>query len=429
MKVLIKQARIISPSSPFNGQTKDILITNGIISRIADAIDDSADTKIQEHGLQVSIGWMDIFSGFGDPGYEYKETLETGAKAAAAGGFTDVMILPNTNPVIHSKSQVEYIVQKAKALAVTVHPIGAVTKNAAGKELAEMYDMHHSGAIAFGDGTHSIQSAGIMLKALQYVKSFGGTVIQVPEDKSIGSNGLINEGIISARLGLPGKPAIAEEILVHRDITLARYAESKLHLTGISSAKSIEAIKQAKAAGIAVSCSVTPYHLFFTDADMQDYDTNLKVNPPLRTAPDKAVLLAALADGTIDCIASHHFPQNWDSKTCEFEYAKDGMIGLETLFGVLGMVMGSFGPARDKWSIEKIVQLLSVTPRQLFGLAIPEIREGATATLTLFSPEQEYIFDATMIRSRSKNSAFTGKKLKGKVIGIINKNSIELNPA
>ena len=418
MKVLIKQARIISPSSPFNGKIKDILVTDGIIAAISDAIIEKTDQIIDYKGMAVSTGWMDIFANFADPGHEYKETLETGAKAAAAGGFTDVMVLPNTNPVVHNKSGVEYIVQRSKTLAVNIHPIGAVTKNAEGKDLAEMYDMHQSGAVAFGDGTNPLQSAGIVLKALQYVKSFDGTVVQIPEDKSIGASGLINEGIISTQLGLPGKPTIAEEILIARDIKLAKYADSKLHFTGVSSAKSIEYIKRAKETGIHISCSVTPYHLFFTDKDMQDYDTNLKVNPPLRTETDRQALLKAVADGTVDCIASHHFPQNWDSKTCEFEYAKEGMIGLETLFGVLGVLGFEAGD---------LVKMLTVNPRTIFGLAIPEIKEGAAACLTLFNADEEYVFEEKMIQSKSKNSPFIGKKLKGKVIGIINKDKVELN--
>ncbi len=263
MQVLIKQARIISPTSPYNGQIKDILITDGVIKKIADTVNDVNAEAVEAPGLCVSTGWMDIFSNFGDPGLEYKETIETGAAAAAAGGFTEVMVLPNTNPVVHNKTQVEYIVQKSKVLPVTIHPIGAVTKNAEGKDLAEMYDMHQSGAAAFGDGTHTIQSSGLLLKALQYVKSFDGVIIQVPDDKSIGANGLMNEGIISTQLGLPGKPAIAEELMVARDIKLARYTDSKIHFTGISSAKSLEYIKRAKEGGIAVSCSVTPYHLLF----------------------------------------------------------------------------------------------------------------------------------------------------------------------
>jgi dihydroorotase len=423
MKVLIKQTTIIAPSSPFNGLIKDILIINGIITQISDTINTTAEQVIEQAGLCVSIGWMDVFANFADPGYEYKETLETGAKAAAAGGFTDVMVLPNTNPVVHSKSQAEYIIQKSKTLAVNIHPIGAVTKNAEGKDLAEMYDMHQSGAIAFGDGVNTVQSSGVLLKALQYVKSFNGIVIQIPDDKSIGVNGLMNEGIISTQLGLPGKPAIAEELLVARDLKLARYADSKLHFTGVSSAKSLEYIKRSKETGIKVTCSVTPYHLYFTDADVQGYDTNLKVNPPLRTEADRLGLLKAIADGTVDCIASHHFPQNWDSKVCEFEYAKEGMIGLESLFGVLG----ELGISNLEYGLERLITLLSVNPRKIFGIAIPEIKEGFKACLTLFNADEEYVFTEQMIQSKSKNSPFIGKKLKGKVVGIINKGMVELN--
>jgi dihydroorotase len=221
MKVLLKQATIINSSSPFNGLKKDIFIQDGIIISIADNITEKADTVIDSKDLSVSIGWMDIFSHFCDPGYEHRETLESGAKAAAAGGFTEVMVVPNTNPVVHSKSQIEYIIQKSKDFAVTIHPIGAITKNAEGKELAEMYDMHQSGAKAFSDGINSLQQPGVLLKALQYVLAFEGTVIQLPEDKSISPHGLMNEGIISTQLGLPGKPAIAEELMIARAVTAA----------------------------------------------------------------------------------------------------------------------------------------------------------------------------------------------------------------
>lgn len=421
MKVLIKQATIVSAVSPFNGQTKDILISGGLIISIADHITENADHVIQQDGLHVSVGWFDSFAHFCDPGFEHRETLETGTRAAAAGGFTDVMIVPNTNPVLHTKSQVEYIIQKSSLPGVRVHPIGAVTKNADGKELAEMYDMANSGAIAFSDGLNAIQDGGLLLKALQYVKTIDGTIIQVPEDKSIGNTGLMNEGIISTQLGLPGKPAMAEELMVARDIKLTRYAESKLHFTGISSAKSLEYINRAKAAGINITCAVTPYHLFFCDEDLQQYDTNLKVNPPLRTHADMLALRKGLLDGTVDCIASHHIPQNYDNKICEFEYAKNGMIGLESLFGVVwSMVNG-------EWSIVQFVERLTVSPRKIFGLPVPEIKEGVTATLTLFNPAAEYIFAEKNIQSKSKNSPFTGRQLKGKVIGIINGDTIYLN--
>ena len=421
MKVLIKQATIVSAVSPFNGQTKDILISGGLIISIADHITENADHVIQQDGLHVSVGWFDPFAHFCDPGFEHRETLETGTRAAAAGGFTDVMIVPNTNPVLHTKSQVEYIIQKSSLPGVRVHPIGAVTKNADGKELAEMYDMANSGAIAFSDGLNAIQDGGLLLKALQYVKTIDGTIIQVPEDKSIGNTGLMNEGIISTQLGLPGKPAMAEELMVARDIKLTRYAESKLHFTGISSAKSLEYINRAKAAGINITCAVTPYHLFFCDEDLQQYDTNLKVNPPLRTHADMLALRKGLLDGTVDCIASHHIPQNYDNKICEFEYAKNGMIGLESLFGVVWSMVNS------EWSIVQFVERLTVSPRKIFGLPVPEIKEGVTATLTLFNPAAEYIFAEKNIQSKSKNSPFTGRQLKGKVIGIINGDTIYLN--
>jgi dihydroorotase len=418
MKVLIRQARIISPSSPFNGQSKDILISKGKIVSIADHIDEKADQTIEHKGLCVSIGWMDMFADFGDPGFEQKETMETGAMAAAAGGFTDVMLVPNSRPVVDNKAQVEYIVQKGKQVAVNIHPMGAVSKNAEGTELAEMYDMQQSGALAFSDGIHPIQHSGLVLKALQYVKSFEGTIIQVPDDTGIGTNGLMNEGIISTQMGLPGKPSMAEELMVARDIKLARYAGSKLHFAGISSPKSLEYIKRAKEAGIAITCSIAPYQVYFCDEDLQDYDSNLKLNPPLRNRADMMLVRKALAEGAIDCVASHHMPQHWDNKTCEFEYAKPGMIGLETMFAVL---------TECGLSTEDFVQMQTVQVRNIFGLPVPEIKEGEQASLTLFIPETEFVFDAAMIHSKSKNTPFIGKKLKGKVIGIINRSQLHLN--
>ncbi|MEP7254130.1 MAG: dihydroorotase [Ferruginibacter sp.] len=418
MKILIKKATIISPSSPFNGQIKDIFITGGKISKIADDITEKADHTLAQDGLCVSIGWMDMFADFGDPGYEQKESIETGALAAATGGFTDVILLPNSNPVVDNKSQVEYIVQKAKQVAVNIHPSGAVTKKTEGRELSEMYDMHQSGAVVFSDGINPLQNSGILLKALQYVKSFGGTVIQVPDDTSIGANGLMNEGIISTQMGLPGKPAMAEELMVARDIKLTRYADSKLHFTGVSSPKSLEYIKRAKEGGIQVTCSITPYQVYFCDEDLQQYDTNLKLNPPVRSRTDMMAIRKALADGNIDCIASHHLPHHWDNKACEFEYAKAGMISLETMFAVL-MTAGL--PVQD------FVQMQTVNVRNIFGVAVPEIKEGEMALLTLFMPDAEFVFEDKMIRSKSKNSPFIGKKLKGKVAGIINKDQIHLN--
>ena len=418
MKVLIKQANISGSSSPLQGQVKDILIVDGIISRIADTIDESADQVIATQNLYVSIGWMDCFANFADPGYEHRETLVTGAAAAAAGGFTDVMILPNTNPAVSGKSVVEYIQQKAALLPVNIHPIAAITKNVEGKELGEMYDMSNSGALAYSDGTQSIQSPGLLLKALQYVLPLGATVIQVPDDKSISAHGLMNEGIVSTQLGLPGKPAIAEELMIARDIELLRYTGSKLHITGVSTKKGIELISQAKSENLPVTCSVTPMHLLFCDEDLKEYDTNLKLNPPLRTAADRTALQEAFRDGIIDCVASHHFPQHWDDKTCEFEYAKNGSTSLEAVYGVANQFAKGY---------HMLVEHMAVLPRKIFGLPIPEIKEGAPAILTLYVPDASYTFEENMTRSKSANNPFVGKTLKGKVIGIINKKQISIN--
>jgi dihydroorotase len=421
MNLLIKNARVIDPNSPHNSQSADIFIENGIIKKIGKNLTTKSDKEVSIDGLCVSPGWVDMFANFADPGYEHKESIESGCLAAAAGGFTDVLVIPNTKPAIDAKSQAEYVVQRSRSLAVTVHPIGAVTKNAEGKELAEMYDMKTSGAIAFGDGLNCIQSAGLLVKALQYVKAFDGMIIQLPDDKSINEHGLMHEGIVSTQIGLPGKPAMAEELIVARDIKLARYAESKLHFTGVSSKKSLEYIERGKKGEIGITCSVTPYHLYFTDEDLKDYDSNLKVNPPLRTAADRDAIKQAIEDGTVDCIASHHLPHEADSKETEFEYARNGMTGLETAYAVLRTSM-------PKLKEEKTVALLSTNPRRLLKLNAATIKENEKACLTLFCPDADWVYEKNNIQSRSKNSPFIGKKFTGKVIGIINKDQVHLNP-
>jgi dihydroorotase len=413
MKILIEQARIVDRTSPHNGTTGDILIENGrIISVGARATGAKADKIIRQPGLHVSPGWVDVFAHFCDPGYEYKETLESGAAAAAAGGFTDVFVLPNTKPAVDTKSQVEYIRRAASSLPVQVWPLGAVTRGLEGKDLAEMYDMRNSGAIAFSDGTGAVQSAGLLLKGLQYVKAFDGVIIQVPDDRTVGASGLMNEGVVSTRLGLPGKPMMAEELMVSRDIELVRYTGSKLHFTGISSPRSLEFIRQAKAAGLHVSCSVTPHHLFFTDADLTQYDTNLKVYPPLRDEASARTLREAVSEGLVDAIASHHLPHEFDSKIVEFEYARPGMSSLETVYAVLRTRLPDL-------SVERTVELLSHRPRQLFGLEQHSIAEGQPAVLTFFDPAGTTRLEAASTRSKSKNNPFIGMPLKGRVIGTL----------
>ncbi|MEO5995800.1 MAG: dihydroorotase [Chitinophagaceae bacterium] len=420
MKILIRQATIIDPGSPFHLSQQDILLDNGVIQNIQSAITDPADTIIDLPGLHVSPGWIDVFANFCDPGFEYKESLESGAAAAAAGGYTTVMVIPNTMPVVDNKAQVEYIVQKSKSLPVKVIPIGAITKNTEGRELAEMYDMFNSGALAFSDGLNPVQSSGMLVKALEYVKPIGGTIIQLPDDKSLAPHGLMNEGIISTRLGLQGKPIMSEELAVARDIKLAGYTNSRLHFTGITSPKSLEYIQRAKQSGIQVTCSITPYHLFFCDEDLADYNTNLKVNPPLRTRATMMALRKAIEDGSVDCIATHHSPHEYDSKIVEFEYAKFGITGLETCYAVLKTIMPHL--PEQRW-----VELLSINPAVIFGLPRMAIAVNNPVQLTMFQPNSTFTYLEKNIRSKSKNSPFIGKDLFGRVAGIINGENFYMN--
>jgi dihydroorotase len=420
MKLLLKQVTVSDKHSPHNGLVTDILIIDGIIAEINENIEAADATLVSKDGLIVSRGWVDIFAHFNDPGSEYKETMESGAAAAAAGGFTNVFLLPNTKPVIDQKATVEYIVQKSTALPVKLHPLGSISKGIEGKELAEMYDMHNSGAIAFSDGLYPVQTPGLLLKALQYLKAINGVLIQVPIDKSIAAFGLMNEGVTSTRLGLPGVPSIAEELVIGRDIELAKYTAGKLHITGVSTAKGVELIKQAKADNVQVTCSVTPFHLAFCDEDLAEYNTNLKTDPPLRSKSDMMALRQAVAEGVIDCIASHHFPQDWDNKVCEFEYAKSGMIGLQTAFSVVNDILPGI-------TTERLIDLFTNNARNIFNLPYASIEVNNTADLTLFNRDTMYTFNDGNNKSKCKNSPFLNKTLKGMAYGIINKDKVYLN--
>jgi len=420
MKLLIKQACITDPSSSHHGKTLDILIDQGIIRDILPSISEKTDEVIEQKGLKVSPGWVDIFSNFADPGFEFKETLYTGSSAAAAGGYTDVFLIPDTQPVTDNKSQVEYLRQRSTTLPVNIWPIGAITKNLDGKHLAEMYDMRNSGAVAFSDGLHPVQSSGVMVKALQYVKAFKGVIIQIPDDTSIAPGGLIHEGILSTQLGLPGKPMMSEELIIARDIKLARYTNSRIHFTGVTSPKSIEYIRRGKDSGIDISCSVTPYHLFFSDEQLATYDTNLKVYPPLRPRAIISLMKQALLDGSIDCIAAHHLPHEYDSKILEFENAKYGMTGLETAYGVIQTLFPTL-------SGDRIYALFGGNARKIFQLETGTIEKNQRACLTLFNPTTEWTFQVSDSKSKSRNSAFNGAQFTGKPVGTIRNERIHVN--
>jgi dihydroorotase len=421
MLVHIRKARVIAPQSGFHNKVTDLLVEDGIILNIASSIKATADKVIEAKGLCVSPGWVDVFADYHEPGFEHKETLASGLACAAKGGFTDVLLAPNTQPTVSSKSVIQYILQKASGNITGLHPLGAITQNIEGKELAEMMDMRMNGAIAFTDGWKPLQNTGLMLKALEYVKAFQGTIVQLPTDMGVAAGGLMHEGETSTRLGMAGIPTLAETLMVHRDIELVRYTGSKLHITGISAAESVAMIRKAKAEGLALTCSVTPYHLALTDDALTTYDSLYKVMPPLRGEADKQALIEGLADGTIDCIASHHRPQEWDAKAKEFDYASEGMALQEIAFNIL------WDALKDKISIDRLSEAMSTIPRDIFGLASPEIKKGNKANLTIFTTTGHHTLLAGHVQSASRNNPFIGKKLEGKVIGIINNGQIHLN--
>lgn len=416
MTILVRKALIKDLNSTFHNTLCDLLISNGIITQISQNIDTQADQVIEIEGLHLSPGWVDLFVTGTDPGYEHKDTLDSIAASSTKGGFTHVFLTPNTKPVVQNKTGVQYITSHTHQFPVKLHPIGAITKNTEGKELTEMFEMQKAGAITFSDGAKPIQSAGLLIKALQYVKAFGGLLIQIPDDQSIAPNGQMNEGINSTQIGLPGKPVLAEDIIVSRDISLTHYADSKLHITGITHLKSVEKIINAKKDNIQVTSSITPHHLYFSEEDMMGYDTNLKVNPPFRSEQNRKNLISAAQNGDIDCVSSHHTPQNIDLKICEFEYAGFGMLGLESTFGVLGAV---------NLSIDRILDMICFNPRRIFNLPA-KIEIGAVADITLFNPTTEFEFSKSDIASNSKNSPFIGKQLKGKVFGTIFENKLSI---
>ncbi len=420
MTILLRQVKIADPRSPLNGLVKDILIQDNQIVSISEKYTGKADEVVELANASVAPGFVDPFVQFCDPGMEHRETLITGAAAAQNGGFTTVFVLPNTQPVIDNKSQVTYIKQNTQDLPIHILPIGSLSKKAEGKDLAEMIDMHSNGAVAFSDGSYPVQSTLLFLKALQYVKAFDGVVIQMPIDKSLGSLGLMNEGILSTQLGLPGIPSIAEELIISRDIELLKYTHSKLHITGVSTAKGIDLIATAKKAGLQITCSVTPYHLFFTEDDLKDYDTLLKVYPPLRTKHDQKALLAAVENGVVDCISSHHMPQDWDGKTIEFENAKAGIACIETSFATIHHLL-------PKLTEQRIAELFSINARKEFGLSPASIEEGSTAELTLFSRKEITTISKNDSKSKSANSPFWDIKLTGKILGTVSKGIVHTN--
>lgn len=431
MHVHIRQARIIDTRSEHHNKVADIIIEDGKIKSLnaAGAKSKANNSSISVDGkevwkgsdLCVSPGWVDVFADYCEPGYEHKETIQSGLNAAAAGGFTEVLLAPNTNPAVSTQSGVQFIQQKAKNHIVDLRPLGAATQNIEGKALAEMLDMRSNGAVAFTDGWKPIQNANLMLKALEYVNAFGGVVIQMPIDAALASGGLMHEGSTSTKLGMPGIPALAETLMIHRDIELLRYTKSRLHISGVSTAEGVDMIRKAKKEKLDVTCSVTPYHLALNDEALNGYSSLYKVSPPLRSEADRKALLKGLKDGTIDCIATHHQPQDWDAKEKEFEYAGNGMNVQEIAYSIIN------DAANKTIDTATLVNALSIQPRSIFGLEEANIAKGAKAVLTIFNADESFTLQADKVASASSNNPFINKPLSGKVLGIINNGKIHLN--
>jgi dihydroorotase len=420
MKILIRSAEVIAPGSEFNGQQRDIWIENGIIKNIALAGElptTEAHRVYKDDHLKVSAGWVDMRVLAKDPGLEHQEDLYTVREAAAAGGFTEIALLPNTQPVTQTKEAIIYARSKGNSHLVTVHPMGAVTIDAKGKDLTEMIDLHTAGAVAFTDGLKPVWHSDILVKTLQYLQTFDGLLINRPEDTLLTQFGNMHEGVTSTMLGLKGMPAIAEEMMIARDLRFLEYAGGRIHFSGISTAKAVQLIREARHKGLQVTCDIVAHQIAFDDTALWDFDTNLKVNPPFRSQEDIAALWEGLADNTIDAIVSDHNPLDTESKKLEFDLAEFGIIGLETAFAVVNTYNKTL-------PLHQLVEKLAIRPRQILKLPVPQIAEGQQANLTIFSTGHKWTYAENTIRSKSRNSPFIGRTFHGKALAIINNGNV-----
>ena len=417
MNVILKNTTIIDTESAFHNQKADIKIIDGIITKIGTNLTNEENLPIVElENLHVSQGWFDTSVSFGEPGFEDRETIANGLTTAAKSGFTNVALQPNSLPVIDNQSQVSFVLNRSNGFATQLHPIGAFTKNSEGNDLAEMFDMKNAGAIAFGDYNKNSDNANLLKIGLQYVQDFDGLVIAYCQDKTIKGSGVVHEGLVSTRMGLKGIPALAEELEIARNLFLLEYTGGKMHIPTISSAKSVELIKSAKAKGLNVTCSVAVHNLVLTDEVLTGFDTRYKVTPPLRDESHRKALIEGVMNGTIDMITSDHNPLDIEHKKMEFDNAKNGTIGLESAFGALQTVLPT----------EIIIEKL-INGKNVFGIEKQPIKEGNKASLSLFNPEGNREFSKENILSKSKNSAFLGQPMKGRAYGIYNNGQLILN--
>lgn len=415
MALLLKGGRVVDAALGID-EVLDIVVKDGAIAGVGKDLKLEKGETVDCAEKIVLPGLVDVHVHLREPGQEYKETIASGTRAAAHGGFTAVCAMANTSPVCDSGSKVRFVVERAAAEgAVRVYPLGAVTKGLAGEQLAEIGDMIAEGAVAFSDDGKGIQSAGMTRVAMDYIKRFGATLVAHCQDESLSGHGVVNEGVVSTRMGLPGVPAAAEETMVARDIALAELTGCRLHIQHLSTARSLELVRQAKERGVRVTCEVTPHHLFLDEDAIGAYDTNLKMNPPLRSAADREALLAGVLDGTVDCIATDHAPHAPHEKELEFELAPFGTSGVETALSLV--VTNLVAPGVLGWA--QVSQLMSHGPRAALGLPEMRLEAGFPADITIVDPEARVEVTADWFVSKSRNSAFVGSSLLGKASDVL----------
>jgi dihydroorotase len=421
MKIILKNVTLVNPFQNLNKKS-DILIEDGIIKKIDEIKKEelkSADQIIELDGKYCSPGFFDMHVHLREPGREDEETVQSGCNAAATGGFTGVACMPNTSPAADSAEIIRYIKEKAKNHLVEVFPVAAATLDRKGEALSPMYELFEAGAVAFSDDGVAIKTASVLRNALEYSINFGTPIIEHCEDESL-ADGVMNESVVSTMLGLPAIPNVAEDLIVMRDIMLAEFTGGKVHIAHISSKNAVDLVRQAKKKGIKVTAEVAPHHFCLTDDSLKSFDTNYKMNPPLRTSEDVEAMIAGLVDGTIDCIASDHAPHSIEEKEMEFIYAPNGILGLETQVGIVFSELLH----KKKLTLEQIIEKMAINPRKILNIPVPKIEVGESANLTIFDPDLVWTVEVNKFKSKSKNSPFDKKLLTGKAIGVINQSKI-----
>lgn len=413
MKTLIKSAKIIDPGGPHHLKKLDLLLEKGKISRIAKNLNSEGAREVSAQNLCVSTGWFDARANFRDPGFEEKEDIHSGLEAAAHGGFTSILIMPSTDPIIDNKSAVEYVLKRAEGHLVSLQVCGSLSKGLKNEQLADIYDMQKAGAIAFGNDKADVNRIELMYRALEYCKNFNGLVFSFPYERGLLPGGAMHEGKQSTELGLKGIPSATESIRLQRDIEILRYTGGRMHVSLVSSKESVELIRKAKKDGISLTCDVSASHLVFNDEALSDFDPNFKVLPPFRTEKDRKALIKGLKDGTIDFIVSDHSPQDIENKQKEFDHAAFGASTIEAVFSACIEAFGS-----DDEGLSLICSKLSAEPKKILGLPKAHIQEGQKANISLFDPEVKWIFERKSVFSKSVHSPFLGKEMNGKVLGV-----------